>query len=444
MYTASIRSLYIPRRHTHCARLAAIESWRCPSQRTEPNAAGRTSIRRAHPGKSRMCHASSPHIPHPAQPCDPYRRFAADLLRTCAPDRGRGHRCYSSYISYILGDIPGPVPFTFNTWTSKTGDSFLSITGPYIDSPPDSPDEWNLKSEQLAYTPIEREHLGPRSLYEIGDKAGRFTADNATTNDTALRAFGQESDPLEMRRVRCIEHAVHLTAGHFISDVSPLSGKAVLAKEKKLDDDELDALLGDNGSGHEDGDKERGDGEEDGPASKDALRKALVLVKQIRMSPQAQRFFKKKCAETGVPVIQLLGWIRTRGASMFTFLDHLILLRAAVNRFVHLADNHGEHIIKIHEVLQDLANTSRPRIHGGNLGANMAATENFEHMQDSINAGLENLEKWFGKTDNTDVYFRWIRPSKRLSLSDRALHKIDDYYVATTAEVVVAAAATSE
>jgi hypothetical protein len=35
----------------------------------------------------------------------------------------------------------------------------------------------------------------------------------------------------------------------------------------------------------------------------------------------------------------------------------------------------------------------------------MAATEKFEDMRDSINAGLDNLEKWYGKTDDTDVYF---------------------------------------
>ncbi|KAJ7443312.1 hypothetical protein FB451DRAFT_1190218 [Mycena latifolia] len=33
---------------------------------------------------------------------------------------------------------------------------------------------------------------------------------------------------------RCLEHAVHLGAGHFISDVSPMSAKAVLAKVKKM------------------------------------------------------------------------------------------------------------------------------------------------------------------------------------------------------------------
>ncbi|KAJ7808949.1 hypothetical protein B0H14DRAFT_2577512 [Mycena olivaceomarginata] len=35
----------------------------------------------------------------------------------------------------------------------------------------------------------------------------------------------------------------------------------------------------------------------------------------------------------------------------------------------------------------------------------MAATKIFRGMKDSINAGLANLEKWYSKTDDTDVYF---------------------------------------
>jgi hypothetical protein len=89
-----------------------------------------------------------------------------------------------------------------------------------------------------------------------------------------------------------MEHAVHLTAGHFISDVSPLSAKAVVAKAKKLrkklieanpdmDDEELDALLAGE-DGDEDGDESWDDVEgEDGPTPKDALGKALALVKQV-------------------------------------------------------------------------------------------------------------------------------------------------------------------
>ncbi|KAJ6522148.1 hypothetical protein B0H19DRAFT_1277472 [Mycena capillaripes] len=214
--------------------------------------------------------------------------------------------------------------FTFDTWTSKTGDPFPGVTGHYIDAPADTPEDFSFRSEQLAYTPIE----GKSTLIP-------FT--------------------------RCMEHAVHLTAGHFISDVSPLSAKAVLAKAKKLrkkfkaenpdmDDGELDALLaaaeGDEDDGYEDVD-EYG---EDGPAPKDAVGKALALVKQIRVSPQAQAFFKKISSNPTV-------W-RT-----------LPLLEA-------LAETLG----------------------------NMAATTKFEDMRDSINAGLENLEKWYGKTDDIDVY----------------------------------------
>jgi hypothetical protein len=61
---------------------------------------------------------------------------------------------------YLLQNIPGQVLFTFDTWTSKTGDPFLSITGHYIAAPKDMPNEWELKSQQLAYTPFEGHHSG--------------------------------------------------------------------------------------------------------------------------------------------------------------------------------------------------------------------------------------------------------------------------------------------
>ncbi|KAJ7891570.1 hypothetical protein B0H13DRAFT_1887120 [Mycena leptocephala] len=141
-----------------------------------------------------------------------------------------------------LRDVPGLISFTFDTWTSETGAPYLGVTGHYIDAP--------KKIRRL----------------------GWFTADNATNTDTALVSLTEELnaeddddtppwDPVE-HRVRCMEHAVHLGAGHFISDVSPMSAKAVLAKVKKmkaklckenpdLDLDELDALLEQDDSGDE-------------------------------------------------------------------------------------------------------------------------------------------------------------------------------------------------
>ncbi|KAK7025717.1 HAT family dimerization domain-containing protein [Favolaschia claudopus] len=361
-----------------------------------------------------------------------------------------------------LSKIPGQVSFTFDTWTSKTGDPFFGVTGHYIDSPPDSPEDWSLKSEQLAYTPIEGNHSGQNlskilvravDRYDLREKMGWGTADNATNNDTCMKCAGEEVDPLKLRwdpverRVRCMEHAVHLAAKHFIDHVSPISAKAVVAKAKKLrkelkaanpdlDDDEIDTLLAAEDDGPED-DGGENDGNEDEPRPKDALGKALAL---IRASPQAQAFFKKMCVEADVPALQLLGWIRTRWALMFTFLDRLILLRLAVNRFVLLADDSSEvpnlvkksyanfrlsnqdweHLGRIREVLQEPANIQQsfsssryptvwrtlPLLEAlAETWRNMAATDRFADMQDSIYAGLENIENWYGKTNDTDVYF---------------------------------------
>jgi hypothetical protein len=61
---------------------------------------------------------------------------------------------------YVFKDVPGQISFTFDTWTSETGDPYLSITGHYIAAPEDRPQDWELKSEQLAFAPFEGNHSG--------------------------------------------------------------------------------------------------------------------------------------------------------------------------------------------------------------------------------------------------------------------------------------------
>ena len=56
--------------------------------------------------------------------------------------------------------MPGQISYTFDTWTSETGDPYLSITGHYISAPDDWPQDWELKSEQLAFAPFEGNHSG--------------------------------------------------------------------------------------------------------------------------------------------------------------------------------------------------------------------------------------------------------------------------------------------
>jgi len=48
---------------------------------------------------------------------------------------------------------------------------------------------------------------------------------------------------------------------------------------------------------------------------------------QICKSPQARAFFTACCEEVEVPLLQLLLWVKTRWASLYNFLDRVLVLR---------------------------------------------------------------------------------------------------------------------
>jgi hypothetical protein len=113
---------------------------------------------------------------------------------------------------------------TFDSWTSLNGDPFLAVTRHYIISSPDNPQQWELKTEQLMFTPIVGNYSGEniaKILLETIDASdlhsrvqgtyllilikslqstdnpqlGWLTTDNATNNDTAICALAQHIDP---------------------------------------------------------------------------------------------------------------------------------------------------------------------------------------------------------------------------------------------------------
>ena len=175
-----------------------------------------------------------------------------------------------------------------------------------------------------------------------------------------------------------MEHSVDLSAKTFVKAVAPSSSSRKILKMKKalqfasdsnsgtFDLDDLDTCLAnlddgdnDNGDVDEDEEIEGSDDEETRVDAADSIGKAILLVKQvclsqsnfagtniwstqIRASPQARAFFKKSCQQVGVPVLQLLLWIRTRWASLYAFLDRLLTLKKGVNHFVRLADDSDE------------------------------------------------------------------------------------------------------
>src|SRR5438876_1148860 len=83
--------------------------------------------------------------------------------------------------------------------------------------------------------------------------------------------------------------------------------------------------------------------------------RAFTSDHQIRASPQARAFFRESCTQVEVPTLELLLWIRTRWASLYHFLDRILVMQKVgiyrsgrrhfiliyhqgINQFVLLAD----------------------------------------------------------------------------------------------------------
>jgi hypothetical protein len=60
----------------------------------------------------------------------------------------------------FLQKVDSKILMTFDTWTSLVGDPFIGITAHYITAPDTNPQQWELKNEQLAFTPLVGDHSG--------------------------------------------------------------------------------------------------------------------------------------------------------------------------------------------------------------------------------------------------------------------------------------------
>ena len=70
--------------------------------------------------------------------------------------------------------VPSKVSFTFDAWTSASGDPYLSLTAHYIHAPADCPNTWELKSEQLLFQEIQGRHTGTNMADILGKALDRY------------------------------------------------------------------------------------------------------------------------------------------------------------------------------------------------------------------------------------------------------------------------------
>ncbi|KAG2056758.1 hypothetical protein BDR06DRAFT_969779 [Suillus hirtellus] len=173
---------------------------------------------------------------------------------------------------------------------------------------------------------------------------------------------------------------------------------------------------------------------EDGFDVGDAIRKALALIEQIRKSPQAHTFLKKSCEEEGIPVHEILAWVRTHWASLFKCLEHFMSLHLAINHFILLADKSPK-VPMLHNkaysdfkldwtdwkkiqlepttAQQSFSSATHPTASQtiptlechADMWQTMANSIEYSPITDAIQKGLKNMGKYYKKTNDSDIYF---------------------------------------
>ena len=124
-----------------------------------------------------------------------------------------------------LHSIPWSVHFSFDLWTSTNGLAILGIVGHWISI------EGVIQHGLLAMKKIEVAHSGENQAalvmhmlteYQLFDKVGYFTLDNASSNDSALRIIGHKLQALgvdfdhKQRRLRCFGLTINLVVKAFL------------------------------------------------------------------------------------------------------------------------------------------------------------------------------------------------------------------------------------
>ena len=74
--------------------------------------------------------------------------------------------------------LPSKVSFTFDTWTSRSMDPYLALTAHYIESTPDQPLVWRLKTNLIGFIPLVGNHSGKnqaRHIHRCIDRIGLHT-----------------------------------------------------------------------------------------------------------------------------------------------------------------------------------------------------------------------------------------------------------------------------
>jgi len=142
---------------------------------------------------------------------------------------------YAKLRQDIEDNAVGRISLTYDIWTAKALRPFLAATAHWIKRHPDG--SLSLEANLLSFHHLPGHHTGERiasalveilDFFNITNKVGHITSDNASNNGTAtvalqsiLTARGIAFDP-EYHRVRCFPHIVHLAVTALLSAATTL------------------------------------------------------------------------------------------------------------------------------------------------------------------------------------------------------------------------------
>lgn len=135
------------------------------------------------------------------------------------------------------------IHFTFDIWTSPNYRACLGVVAHWLDS------EYKLQSTVIGMRRFYGQHTGENQAncffeiikpYNIVDKIGYFTLDNASNNGTAMQHIVQRLqeldisfDPIE-RRLRCFGHVINLVVKAFLWGTDSEAFEAEILSHQEL------------------------------------------------------------------------------------------------------------------------------------------------------------------------------------------------------------------
>ncbi|CAB5217264.1 unnamed protein product, partial [Rhizophagus irregularis] len=311
----------------------------------------------------------------------------------------------------LFQGVPGRISFALDSWTSMNGYAFLAITTHWITK------DWRLQDKLLDFIDLSGPHSGEnlcnafvKSCHEFGILAKVFavTSDNASNNITFMKHLEDVCHKENIffnainSHCRCLAHIINLVVQEIL--------KQLKAGEAQTEDDIMNNMDATINAG-------------------EIIPKLRRLVVKIRLSPQRQERFVRHSEAANLKDLKLILDVKTRWNSTFDMLNRAFEMREAIDAMVNsdrdlrsfeITDDEWNKIKEIISVLKIFVQTTKilssakyPMlssaipIYNYLMDGLETYCENFDSSGDmviAVKAGLEKLEIYYEKTDDTTMY----------------------------------------